>query len=73
MIWKVVKELNIICKMTGLTCTMQPNELEDCLLHAQSLIRRYTELNHVKQPAYPLYNSWYYNMWEFVRVYTTEI
>lgn len=54
MIWKVVKELNIICKMTGLTCTMQPDELEDCLLHTQSLIRRYTELNHVKQPTYSM-------------------
>lgn len=33
---------------------MQPDELEDCLLHTQSLIRRYTELNHVKQPTYSI-------------------
>lgn len=31
-----------------------PDDLEDCMLRTQSLIRRYTELNHIHEPAYSI-------------------
>lgn len=31
-----------------------PDDLEDCMLRTQSLIRRYTELNHIHEPTYSI-------------------
>lgn len=32
----------------------EPDELEDCLIRTQALIRRYTELNQIAQPTYSI-------------------
>lgn len=32
----------------------RPDDLEDCMLRTQSLIRRYTELNHIHEPTYSI-------------------